>query len=333
MPKPIQPDNITNIAVFRTDRIGEVLLSTVCISALKNYFPKSRIIFITSDYAKDIVSGRSDIEEVFIFNTLAGQNSLLRFFKLISYLKRKRVDLAVILNPHKLLHMGCFLAGIKYRLGYDRKWAFCLTHKIEDKKGESVKHEAEYNLDLLEAVGVKAKYEPFFDIAVSAQDSDYIARALNQSGLDNARPIIAIHPGSSNPLKVWPKKHFSLLIKKLKAGLDCNIVLIGSMDDKGVISKIVSECKDAVYDLSGSFTIKQLFCFFKSCKAFIGNDAGPMHIAASAGIPVIALFGSASSPARWRPWGRGHIVLHKDRIEDISVDEVVEAVKSIEQRA
>lgn len=60
MPEPILPEDIKNIVIFRTDRIGEVLLSTVCIDALRGHFPRSSITFVTSHYAKDTVSGRDD---------------------------------------------------------------------------------------------------------------------------------------------------------------------------------------------------------------------------------------------------------------------------------
>lgn len=328
MLKPIRPENIKKIVIFRTDRIGEVLLSTVCIDALKRHFSQSHITFVTSDYAKDIVLGRDDIEEVFIFDTATGDNSFLRLIKLIFYLRKRRFDLAVVLNPHKMLHLGCFLAGIRYRLGYDRKWSFCLTHKTKDKKHECTKHEIEYNLDLLKFIGVKEKViGPH--LAISKRNFDYTDRLVRQSGLDSDKPVVAIHPGTSNPAKRWTPENFSLLIKKIKDNFDCNIVLLGDEEDKELISGILSANEQAGLDLSNAFTIKQLAAFLKRVKLFIGNDAGPMHIAASVGTPVIALFGKASNSIRWRPWGESHVVLHKDDINAITVDEVTEAIKNI----
>lgn len=326
MLEPIRPENIKKIIIFRTDRIGEVLLSTVCIDALKRHFPQSHITFVTSDYAKDIVSGRDDIEEVFIFDTLTGGNSFLRLIKLIFYLRKRRFDLAVVLNPHKMLHLGCFLSGIKYRLGYDRKWSFCLTHKTDDKKHECKMHEIEYNLDLLKFIGAKEKViGPH--LAISKRNLDYTDKLVRQWGLDGDKPIVAIHPGSSDSAKRWTPENFSFLIKKLKDNFDCNIVLLGGEEDKELISGILSANEQAGLDLSNVFTIKQLAAFLKRIKLFIGNDAGPMHIAASVGTPVIALFGKASNSIRWRPWGENHTALCKDDINEIKVEEVIEAVK------
>ncbi len=328
MPEPILPEDIKNIVIFRTDRIGEVLLSTVCIDALRGHFPRSSITFVTSHYAKDTVSGRDNIDEVFIFDTITKGNLFLKLIKLLSYLRKRRFDLAVLLNPHKILHLGCFLVGIKYRLGYDRKWGFCLTHKIEDKKYECKKHEIEYNLDLLKIIGVKEEVIPPH-LAIFKEDFDYVDRLIKQSGLDNNKPIVAIHPGSSNPQKRWPKDNFSSLIGKVKANLDCNVVLLGGKEDKKLVLDILSGCDQAALDLTGVFRIKQLAAFFKKCALFIGNDAGPMHIAAAVGTSVIALFGNASNPTRWRPWGKGHTVLYKEDINVITVDAAFGAVKKI----
>ncbi len=328
MSEPIQPEDIKRIVIFRTDRIGEVLLSTICIDALKKRFPQCHITFVTSDYAKDIISGRDDIDEVFIFDTLTDSNLSLRLIKLISYLRKRSFDLAVILNPHKILHIGCFLAGIKYRLGYDRKWPFCLTHRIEDRKYECKKHETEYNLDLLRIIGVEEEVVPPH-LPIIKAGQDYIKRLVKQSGLDNGKPIVSIHPGSSNRAKRWPPEKFSLLIKKIKTNFDCNIVLLGNKTDKELILKILSDAGQAVLDLSEAFTIKQLAAFLRKCAIFIGNDAGPMHIAAAVETPVIALFGEASSPTRWRPRGKRHVVLHKNNINEITTDEVTEAVSQV----
>ncbi len=329
MPELIQPKDINTIIIFRTDRIGEVLLSTVCISALKKYFTQSCITFVTSSYSKDIVSKRGDVDEIFIFDTITKGNSFLKLIKLIAYLKKRKYDLAVILNPHKLLHCACLLAGIKYRVGYNRKWGFCLTHRIEDKKYECKKHEIEYNLDLLKVIGVGAQNITAPYIVFSKETADFVDKLIEQSGLSNGKPIISIHPESSNPAKRWPSKNFTGLIEKIKENFDCNIALVGGSEDKLSVMRITGSLRQHVIDLSGALTIKQLSAFIKKCALFIGNDAGPMHIAASVKVPVIALFGNASNPVRWRPWGEGHIVLHKNDINAITVGEIIEAIGRI----
>ncbi len=316
MPKPIQPDNIKKIVLFRTDRIGEVLLSTVCIGPLKRHFPKSSITFVVSDYAQAIISGRKDISRIFLFNTIKKGSIFHALKRLIPYLKSEKFDLAIVMNPHKTLHLACLMAGIKYRLGYNQKYGFCLTHKIENKKIEGKKHELEYNMDLLRSIGVEADIEPPY-IVTSANDDDYADKIIRQYGLNNAKSIVAIHAGSSNPEKKWPVSNFASLANKIKSNFGCNVVFLGAPEDKGA-----GEC-----DLAGLFNIKQLSAFLKKCSLFIGNDAGPMHVAAAANIPVIALFGGVSFPKRWRPWGEGNVLLYKDDINKISVDEVFEAVK------
>ncbi|MBN1405961.1 MAG: glycosyltransferase family 9 protein [Candidatus Omnitrophica bacterium] len=321
MPEIAVLKDIKKIVIFRTDRIGEVLLSTVCIDIFKKHFSKSRISFVTSGYSKDIVCARKDTDEVFVFSTISKKSSFIGLLGLCRYLKRNKFDLAVILNPHKLLHAAVFLSGIKHRLGYDRKWGFCLNHKIEDLKHEAKKHEIEYTLDLLKAIGIEAAaVSPRME--VSDKDVSYTDGIIKQFQLNNGKPIVVICAGSSNPGKMWNKENFISLINRIKNEFNCNIVLIGSSADKQVNTQ-------AALDLTGVFTIGQLAAFFKKCRLFIGNDSGPMHIAAACGVSVVALFGKVSSPVRWRPWGKGHIILHKEDINKISVDEAIEAAKKI----
>ena len=124
MKKNPKSKNIRKIVVIRTDRIGEVLLSTPVVEALYKRFPGSKIDFITSPYSLDIISDRPDINEVIGFDTFSKRLSVYSAIGLANRLRPKCFDMAIVLNPHKILHLGCFLANIPIRVGFDRKWPF-----------------------------------------------------------------------------------------------------------------------------------------------------------------------------------------------------------------
>lgn len=303
--------NIRRIAIFRTDRIGEVLLSTPVIEALKNRFPQAEISFITSPYASDIVSNRLDLYEVIIFSTINRGVSLLETLALSLKLRSRRFDLAVILNPHKMLHLAAFLAGIPHRIGFDRKWGFLLNHKREDCKDEGRMHEVEYNLGLLETIGIKeTSAAPFINVLSKA--SDDIERLFKERGIAPNKKSIIVHPGSSNPAKRWPAENFIELIKRLSADSSLNIIVSGDSSEKTLCDKIVSAAAGSnVYNLAGLLSLGQLAALFKAADLMITNDNGPMHIAAAVGTRVIAIFGRnipGVGPKRWGPYGKGHIV-------------------------
>jgi heptosyltransferase III len=325
-----KPQNVQDIVILRTDRIGEVLLSTPVIEALKRNFPKARINFITSPYARDIISDRADIDKVLTFDTICNKASSFDAFKLAKKLSMLSCDMAIVLNPHKVLHLGVFLAGIRYRVGFERKWGFLLNAKAEDTRDKAKMHEVNYNLQLLRLLDI---YEegimPF--MPVLSKSSFYVKGLLEQTGVTGKKRIVAIHPGSSNPSKIFPIDKFKEVIKALVEPGAIDIVIIGSREEKALCAKIKSGLGRDVHDLSGLFTLRKLAAMCKASDLFITNDNGPMHIAAAVGTKVLALFNRdavGSNPLRWGPYGEGHVVIYKS-FKSITPDEIAEKAKAM----
>lgn len=348
MMRKIELEEIRNIVILRTDRIGEVLLSTPVIEVLEIRFPKAKISFVTSSYAEGVVSNRDDLDEILIFSTVGTKVSVRKALSLSRKLRSRNFDLAVVLNPHKALHVAVFLAGIPYRIGFDRKWGVLLSHKIEDRRDEGRMHEVNYNLALLQTLGIRQK-----DIAptmnVSAEDRDYLESVIARFNIDWDNKIVAIHTGTSNPAKQWPVENFTELIRRLISSANLNIVLVGDKGERVMCEKIISEVgRSRVFNLAGLLTVRQLAALFKWADLMITNDNGPMHIAAAVDKKVIAIFGRnipGVSPTRWAPYGKGHIIFHKDPgcspcydkncpysfkcLNNITPDEVFEATQKI----
>lgn len=307
-------EKIKNIVILRTDRIGEVLLSTVAADAIKKHYPKARITFVTSSYSRQIVEGRDNIDEVIIAETMHGKNRLGRALRLAILMKERKFDASIVLNPHRTLHLACFLAGIPRRLGYDRKWSFLLTEKIADERYMGEKHEIEYTMDLLRLLGIDEKAQSP-RLPLNTQAENVIERILLSKDIDQDLPLVAIHPGSSNPAKIWSHERYGELIKRLKQEVPCNIVVLGSKTESVLTRNMIQEVGEEVIDLIGLLDIKELTALIRRTDLFISNDTGPMHMAAALDVPVIAIFGRnipGVSPRRWRPWGDKHMVFHED---------------------
>jgi lipopolysaccharide heptosyltransferase II len=306
--------NIKNVVIFRTDRIGEVLLSTVAADAITERYPDVNISFVTSEYSKPLLEGRGNIKKIITVDTFKKNKWFFKALDLAATLKKGSFDAAIVLNPHKTLHLACFLAGIPVRVGYDRKWGFLLNRKISDERGKGQKHEIEYTMDLLRLVGVENKV-PTPRLAVAREYEDAVERLISERGISPASPLIAVHPGSSNPAKIWPCERYAELIRKLKKESDCNVALLGSEEERDLTGKILQKAGIDALDLAGALNLKELAALIKRSALFIGNDTGPMHMAAALGVPVIAIFGRNTpgvSPTRWRPWGEKHVVFHED---------------------
>ncbi|MFH1664549.1 MAG: lipopolysaccharide heptosyltransferase II [Candidatus Omnitrophota bacterium] len=307
-------EKLKNIVILRTDRIGEVLLSTVAVDAVRERYPEARITFVTSGYSRDIVEGRPGIEDIIVCDTVRKGNVFIKAFKLFALLRKGRFDAAVVLNPHKALHLACYMAGIPERIGYDRKWGELLTRKIKDERAKGEKHEVEYTADLLRLLDPDIRVSAP-RLAVDRQAEERVEKMLADKGMVLYRPLVVVHPGSSNPAKMWPAARYAELIKKLKEEIYCDVGIIGGEEERDLVRKIITEADEDVADMTGALGLKELAAFIKKARLFIGNDAGPMHMAAALDVPVLAIFGrniAGAGPVRWRPWGDGNVVIHEN---------------------
>ena len=306
--------NPKRILLIRTDRIGDVVLSTPAIKAVRDSYPDSYIAVMVKPYAKDIVEGNPYLNEVIVYDKDGVHNS---FFATLIFglgLRRKRFDTAVILHPTNRSHIVAFLAGIPNRVGYEKKMAFLLTKKINDKKFLGEKHELDYTLDILKNIGVVPKDRDLY-VPVKSSSENAINIKLAREGKSGSGLLIAVHPGASCPSKRWPAERFALLIDRLKERYEFQIVVVAGPADAAEAAELKKNLKSDVINLSGKTSVGELAALFKKCRLFISNDSGPVHIASAVGTPCVVIFGRKQrglGPKRWGPTGKSDIVLHKD---------------------
>ncbi len=320
---------IKKILIIRSDRFGEFILNTPAIKAVKNKFPAAAITLMVSPVVKEIVEGWPIIDEILVYP----KGRLQGILSLVSEFRKRKFDLAVVLNPQKEFHIAAFLAGIPMRVGYERKFGFLLSHKIQDKKHLGQKHEVEYNLELLNAIGVDCQDKSLF-ISFDRGDEKTIDFVLGERGVSDADNIIAVHPWTSDPVKQWPLDNFAKLVESLLKEISLKVIIIGGKEE---VEQSEEFCKDKIglINMTGKLTLRQLAAFLRRCKLLVSNDSGPVHLAAAVGTPVVALFRSdlvGKTAKRWGPWGQGHIVIEKSNLYDITVDEVFDKVMEVLKR-
>lgn len=331
---------ISKILAIRNDRFGEFLLNIPAFRELKQNYPDAKLTLVVDAPVQQLAGRITCIDEVIVWG--GGKHTLVEIIKFASLLKEKKYNLCVIFNPRKESHIISFLAGIPLRAGYDRKWGFLLNCKIEDKKSEGLKHEVEYNLDLVRAIGVNTSslqgslpqaddrsppYRQAGQLEIKVDDfPDSRLRAL---GIKD-RDFIAVHPWASNRKKEWPADKFRELVKRINSDLGVSVVLIGGQEERQRAEEFRSDLN--VVDITGKTTLIESAGLLKMAKLLVTNDSGPMHLAAAAGTPVIAIFRNnppGVSAIRWGPAGNNHIVIDNSDIAAIEVKEVLDAVSKI----
>ncbi|MGE4357358.1 MAG: lipopolysaccharide heptosyltransferase II [Candidatus Omnitrophota bacterium] len=301
------------ILIIRTDRIGDVVLSTPVIKNLRDNFPQSFITIMVRPYTREIVEGNPYLDEVIVYDKERKDRSFLATLKFVFKIRKYKFDLAIILHPTNRVHIISFLAGIPKRVGYKKKLGFLNTDRIEEKKYLGEKHELDYNLDLLNYLGIPSHDRTLF-FPIDKEAEEKVVLFLKENNLED-KNFVVIHPGASCPSKIWPAENFASVSDSLIRDFGMKILIVVAEKEAYLGEKVRNFMKETPILALGKFSLKELASLLKRAKLFISNDSGPVHIAVAVGTPVISIFGRKQpglSPKRWGPLGEGNIILHKD---------------------
>ncbi len=303
------------IIIVRMDRIGDVVLSTAAIKAVRDAYPKSYIAVLVRPYAREVVDGNPYIDEVMTYDKSGKEKSLTGKIRFIANLKSKKFDLAIILHPKNSSHIFTYLAGIPKRLGYDRKLGVLLTDKIPHTKQYGLKHEIDCALDLLRYIGIESP-DKSLHMPVNSASEERVKSLFQKNGISPNGPVITIHPAASCMSRRWALERFAEASDILAQKYGARIVIIsGSGDDKIMGDKLAKMMKSGPLNLAGKTTVSDLASILRKSRLLISNDSGPVHISCAVGTPVISIFSRKDrgiSPERWGPVGKTDVVLYKD---------------------
>ncbi|CUS97714.1 glycosyltransferase family 9 protein [Candidatus Kryptobacter tengchongensis] len=331
-----QKFNARNILVCRTDKIGDVILTLPVVNALKEFYG-AKITFLASEYTAEILEGHRAIDEVMLYKP--DEN----VFQLAKRIKQKNFDLAVVVFPIFKVALALWLARVPVRVGTGyRFFSLFFNKKVFEHRKYAEKHEVEYNLNLIRALGVEVK-EIKFDIFIPNYAFENVQKLLIENGLNNESYIV-VHPGSKGSARDLKPEKFRELVKKLSEE-GFKIILTGSKSEKQLVHFVGNGLKN-VYDLAGLLNLKELSALIKNASLFISNSTGPIHVASALGTPVIGFYPpiKVMSPRRWGPYTDNRIIFIPnvpfeckkcigekckffDCMDLINIDDVVKAIK------
>ena len=344
-----------NILIVKTSAIGDVIHTLPALNALRRKYPEARIDWLVEEAAADLVIGHKALDTVLVSRRKAWIRDLKQgrvsaawrgFADFVKKLRGTEYDL--LLDFQGLLKSGIFvgLARAKRKVGFGKgmEHAECsylfLNEPIPPVNMDQ--HAAIRELLLLKAIGIESE-EVVFDLPVAEEQREKIGHLLDAEGVDPAKPLVAINPMTTWETKHWRNERFARVADQL---LDKGVAVVfsgGPRDVRGIEEiRAAMACKAA--SLAGRTSLKDLAALYERVAVLITTDTGPMHLAAAAGAPVVALFGP-TAPWRTGPFGEGHKILraevacspclkrHCDRdhacMDQITVDQVVQATQAL----
>lgn len=291
------------ILIARTDRIGDVVLSLPMAEMIKKKYPDCKVTYFIRDYTSSLIDGNPFIDDVIISEELGGK---ILFFKNLVKIKSKNFDTCVIANPTLKISLMMFFAGIKNRIGTGYRWySLLFNKKVFEHRKYGEKHELEYNVNLLNKIGIDLKNltnEINFYLNVDNESSEKVNSILVEKGYKPENKIVIIHPGSGGSSVDLPKEKLIMLTRMLSNIRSLTTIITGSKSEAELCREF--EVSENVINLSGQLDISLLKALIKKAKVFISNSTGPMHIAAALGVYVIGFFPKilSCSQKRWGPY-------------------------------
>ena len=302
---PVQRECILIVLVAG---IGDLILASKGIRAIRNGYPEAEIHLLTSTDAAPLARHYPYVDRVWPFpiRELRGDKAYaLAMLGLIRRLRhfrfRAAVNLYSVESVAGALKMGLLFQAIRarHRAGHDQHgFGLFLTERIARGTFADC-HFAEAILKVAVAAGGvpdDAGVDVFWDRAVECRWEGFFSDLPQGSG----NPIVGINPGSDQLLKRWDPGRYSRVADRLIESEGARIILLGGPSETGVAGAVERGMRYPVVNLSGKLSLDDLVYVISRLNLLVTNDSGPMHIGAAAGTPLVALFGP-TMPGQFGP--------------------------------
>lgn len=302
----------SNILCIRPDNLGDLLMSSPAIRALKDTFG-AKITVLTSSMAAGIAHLIPEIDDVMICDlpwvkTHKPDDS--GFLDLIPLLKEKKFDLAVVFtvysqNPLPAV-MLAYLSGIPTRLAYCRENPYeLLTHWIPDKEPYTyIKHQVRRDLDLVAEIGASTTNE-LLKIIKDRLAQEKMLEKLTHAGVDIQQPWLIFHAGVSELKRSYPQHLWVETAKSFINKMNYQIIFTGSAKEKGLTDQLAVETGYNSFSMGGLFALNEFTELIRKSPLVISVNTGTVHLAAATQTPVVVLY-ALSNPqhAPWKAFGQ-----------------------------
>jgi len=344
-------NHYSRILIIQLWGIGETILTLPAIRALREKYKNANITVLATQRNAAVYENNKDVDKIIVLRMNVFSIKMFMLAHLKSY--DLVVDFEEYLNISALISL---FAG-KERLGFGQSFrgtTYTKTRNYNDKQ-----HTSQTFLDLVRVLGCDLKFNKLIKLKTTGKEQKPIKEFFEKHNIAGKKLVIGIAPGAAESARsrMWPLHKYAKLIDKLIEKYKRKkpaVLLIGADFDNEVNKKVMSmiKHKKRVINCAGRFSLRETFYMIEKCKVFIGNDSGPMHIAAAQGVKTIGLFGP-NTPVRWAPLGKGNISLyhkqfcspcihtHRGRVPEcifgkdnkcmkaISTDEVVKGVERL----
>ncbi len=309
-----QSDAVRRIVLIRPCCIGDVVLATATLQALRRAYPNGHITWAVGSWSKQAIEHHDLLDAVLDTGSAAlPVRSLSGMVRFVRQLRAGNFDLAVSLVRSPLMSLAVGLSGIPHRVGLDsagRGFGYTVRVAVDP---EQPRHEGQIYLDAARALGLDVT-DCWANVPVRTADQRRIQTLLAEQGVQG--PFLVINPaGGSNPgmvldVKRWPPAQFAALATRLAERLNLDIVLVAGPDDWPIVNTVQMMLKKPAVAFTGVLEFWEIAALAQAAKVYVGNDTGLTHLAAAAGAKTVMILGP-SDPVRYAPFTIDSLALWK----------------------
>ena len=301
-PQPLAParwdwKTVERVLLVRLRSIGDTVLSTPSLYALRRFLPHAAIDILVEDWVAPVLEGHPHVD-----NVITVEKGLASRVRIALRLRAKRYDVVYNLHGGTTATLLTRASGAKYRVGFENyQYARLHNHLSPSSSflwGRDRTHSVEQQLALLGWTGVPVSDRPRTQLAITDEAAAAVDARLRNAGLEGV-PFVVLHPAAAFATKQWSAEKFGEVAQELSR-LGLPAVVITTAAQTATVDELKRHTSAPVVSLS-DLSLPEITALLARARLFVGNDSGIAHMAAAVETPAVVIFGS-SNTAHWRPW-------------------------------
>ena len=291
------------ILLIRLSSLGDVVLTTPVIRAVRSHFPEAYIAMLVAKQSADVLQENPHLDEIITFDRLAKNKDTGEMFRIAHILRERRFTLTIDLQRKFRTELLMYLSGAVERVGKGR---LCTVRVSE----QGNKHATVHYFDLLHAAGIPAE-DQRLELFLSESERLDAAQRFDTAGTNDGQLKVGFFPGAGWKLREWMPERFAAIGDRLVQRFNADVLIFGGQQETELVQSVVNLMNAPAIPFAGNLQIRQLAACIEKCDLFLTNDTGPMHIAAAVGTPTVSLFGPGNH-IRFQPLGELHQIIRHD---------------------
>jgi len=296
---PFDLTMVRRVLVVRLRSIGDTVLATPTLAALRHFLPEARIEILLEEWVAPLLTAHPDVDEVVTIK----RGDTMNRIRAVRGLRARKYDVVFNLHGGTTATLLTRTTGAPHRVGFaDYQYGFLHNHAAPPAAslwGRSPLHSVEQQLAIVAAVGVPVSSHIPTRLAVTEQATAHIASKLSAHGITHDESVALLHPAAAFATKQWTTEGFARIAEHLSAR-GFKVVALAAAHERTTLEALRTLIRAPLVTFD-DLTLPEVTALAERASLFVGNDSGVAHIAAAVRTPSVIIFGS-SNVAHWRPW-------------------------------